>query len=263
LKKYERFMVTSKALAIALTLAVGCLHAQMGPLTSPGKAPQAKSQEELDAYLDVVTAVEPADVIRLTGAFAQKFSASELLSSVYQAQLHAYEQLDDFEGMLAAGRRSLAGSPDNLNTLLSLSSAIAKRAGSRPDRSRLLSEAKSYADRVLARLDTIRLSHKLSPEDWRAQKQQMQSEARGVLGLVALQSGRLAEALQELRSALTLAPAPQGVQYLQFGLAQVAAGEKQGAEETLRRAVALGPDSVRQLASDQLKRLERSAASSK
>ncbi|MBV8707031.1 MAG: hypothetical protein JO028_07565, partial [Acidobacteriaceae bacterium] len=70
--------------------------------------------------------------------------------------------------MLAAGRRSLAGSPDNLNTLLSLSSAIAKRAGNRPDRNRLLSEAKSDADRVLARLDTIHISHKqLGPDSVR------------------------------------------------------------------------------------------------
>ncbi|MBV8708812.1 MAG: hypothetical protein JO028_16595 [Acidobacteriaceae bacterium] len=50
----------------------------------------------------------------------------------------------------------------------SLSSAIAKRASNRPDYNRLLCEAKSYADRVLARLDTIHISHKqLGPDSVR------------------------------------------------------------------------------------------------
>jgi len=197
-------------LAALWLLAAGSLEAQFGSLPNPRQAPQARSQDELDSYLEIVTATEPRDVIRLVDAFVRKFSVSELLSSAYDVQLHAYERLDDFDGMLVAGRLSLSGSPNNLNTLLSLSSALANRAGHGPDRDRLLGEARGYAERALLGMDRIRISRKLPLEQLHVQKRQMQSEAHGVLGLVALQRGQSAAAVSELGSALTLATKPEG-----------------------------------------------------
>lgn len=245
------------ALAAAWLVAIGALQAQSVPLARPTEAPQAKSQAELDSYLEILSAADPREVIQQVDAFARQFAQSELLSSAYQAQLHACEQLDEFDGMLLAGRRSLAGSPDNLSTLLSLSSDIANRASKRPDRDQLLSEAKGYAERALDRLNRVRLPHKISLEQWRLQSQQMQAEAHGVLGLVALQKSQLEEALSQLGTALALAPKPEGVQFFRLALAQVSAGKKQDAEGNLQRAIELGPDPVRTLASSELKRLAR------
>jgi tetratricopeptide (TPR) repeat protein len=250
---------TALTLAAVLLTTGASVQAQFGSLTSPSQTPQAKSQEELDRYLEIVTATKPSEVIRLVSAFVHEFPQSELLSFAYQQEVHAYEQLDDFDGMLAAGRRALAGSPKSLETLLSLSSAIANRAGHRPDRDELLAEAKEYAETVLAEVNRIHISRKNSLEDWHKQKRQMESEAHGALGLVALQKGELANALSELGSSLDLAPDPQGVQFLRLGLAQVAAGRNHDAEENLRRAAERGPDPVRNLALDKLSKMKRSA----
>jgi len=76
-----------------------------------------------------------------------------------------------------------------------------------------------------------------------------------VLGVVAFQRSQFQPAIRELEMAISLVPRPQGVQFLRLGLALAAAGKKDDAEQTLRRAAELGPDPVRNGALDQLKKL--------
>jgi Flp pilus assembly protein TadD len=86
----------------------------------------------------------------------------------------------------------------------------------------------------------------------------MQSEAHGVLGVVALQLSQFQSAVSELEMAISLATRPQGVQFLRLGMALASSGKKDDAEKKLRRAAELGPDSVRSLALDQLKLMTHS-----
>src|ERR1700682_4782 len=94
-------------LALVLCLAlVGMsarIEAQFGPLARPGQAAQARSQEELDFYLEIVGATDNRVVVQKVRIFASEFPKSELLGAAYQYQLRAFEQLNDFDGMLAAG----------------------------------------------------------------------------------------------------------------------------------------------------------------
>lgn len=251
--------IRRRHLGLVLCLALGgmptCLEAQSGPLTNPGQAAQARSQEELDAYLEVVSATDSRTVLKDAKLFASEFPQSELLGAVYQYQLHAFERLDDFDGMLAAGKKALAADPDSLNTLLALAPAMANRAAGRPDRAQLLSEAETYAHRALNGIDAVHVPHELSIEQWNVRKHEMQCEAHGVLGVVAFQRAQFPAAIGELEMAIRLAPTPEGVQFLRLGLALVSAGRKNEAERNFRRAAELGPDSVRNLATDQLKKL--------
>jgi Flp pilus assembly protein TadD len=73
--------------------------------------------------------------------------------------------------------------------------------------------------------------------------------------VVAYQRGQFQPAMGELEMAISLAPKPEGVQFLRLGLALASVGKKGDAEQKLRRAAELGPDSVRNLALDQLKKL--------
>jgi tetratricopeptide (TPR) repeat protein len=231
------------------------LEAQYGHLASPGQAAQARSQEELDAYLEIVGATDARVVVQKVKIFASAFPKSELLGTAYQYQLQAFARLNDFDGMFAAGGKALAGDPDSLNTLLALAPAMASRAAGRPDRAQLLSQAESYAHRALDEIDKIRVPRELSIEQWNIRKHEMQSEAHGVLGVVAYQRGQFQQAIGELEMAISLATKPEGVQFLRLGLALASAGRKGDAEQKLRRAAELGPDSVHNLALDQLKKL--------
>jgi tetratricopeptide (TPR) repeat protein len=241
--------------ALALVGAPALLEAQFGPLASPGQAAQARSQEELDSYLEIVSANDPHVELQQVKAFASAFPKSELLGAAYQFQLHAFEQLNDFDRMLAAGEKALAADPDSLNTLLALAPAMANRAAARPDRVQLLAQAESYAQRALDGIDRIRVPRELSIEQWNTRKHEMQSEAHGAFGVVAFQRGQFPLAVGELEMAISLASAPTGVQFLRLGLALAGGGKKNDAEQKLRRAAELGPDSVRNVALEQLKKL--------
>ena len=106
---------------IGLILLLGpaaSLEGQSDAVLDPGKAAQAKSQEEFDKYLEIVVAADPHQVIGKVDAFVSEFPQSELLSAAYQYKMHACEKLNDFDGMLATGRKALLGNPDNVNILL-------------------------------------------------------------------------------------------------------------------------------------------------
>jgi tetratricopeptide (TPR) repeat protein len=231
------------------------VEAQFGPLASPGQAAQARSQDELDSYLEIVSAIDPGVVVQKVKIFVSAFPKSELLGAAYQYQLQAFERLNDFDGMLAAGGKALAADPDSLNTLLALAPAMANRAAARPDRVQLLAQSESYARRALDGIDKIKIPRELSIEQWNIRKHEMQSNAHGVLGVVAFQRSQFPPAISELEMAISLAPSPEGVQFLRLGLALAAAGKKDDAEQKLRRAADLGPEPVRNVALDQLKKL--------
>ena len=224
------------------------------------KAAQAKSQIEFDKYLEIVTAKDPQQTITRVDEFASLFPRSELLSPAYQYQMHAFQQMDEFDKMLAAGRKALQGNADDVNTLLALAPAMADRASSQPDRDDSLSQAEVYARHALELIESTRIPRKLSIEQWDEQKRKMQSEAHAVLGTVALQRKRGQDAVSEYKLGIALAPKPQGIHFLRLGLALASVGAKDDAEISFRRAAELGPAVVRSLAMEELERLSKQPA---
>jgi len=230
-------------------------EAQFGPLLTPAQAPQARSQQELDAYLEIITAPAAHEVVNKVDLFASRFPKSELLGIAYQYQMRAFEQLNDFDGMLTAGKKSLLSNPDNLNTLMTLAPALANHASQRPDRAILLAQAEEYAHRALQGIERTQIPRKIPLEHWELEKRGMQGQAHEVLGVVAMQRGQLQTAIGEFETAVHLSPHPKGVQFFRLGLAFASAGEKSNAEKVLRRAAELGPDPVRKLALHELKKM--------
>jgi tetratricopeptide (TPR) repeat protein len=236
------------------------LKAQSDALVDRGKTAQAKSEEEFDKYLEIVTAADPRQVVVEVDAFVSQFPHSELLSAAYQSKMHACEQLNDFDGMLAAGREALLRNPDDANTLLALAPAMASRAAGRTDRNELLTQAGYDAHHALEEIESKRISRQVSLQEWALHKGQMESEAHGVLGIVALQRNQSASAVREFKTSISLAAQPQGIQFLRLGLALSSSGAKSEAQENLRRAAELGPDAVRRSASEELKKLSQPVA---
>jgi tetratricopeptide (TPR) repeat protein len=231
------------------------LLAQFGPLLNAAQAPQARSKEELDEYLEIVTQTDPTRTVERVKSFAAQYPNSELLGFAYQYQARAFAQLDDLTGVLEAGHRALRANPDNLNTLLLLSSTIANHAAGRPDQASLLQEAEKYANQALAGIERAQVPRQILPEDWRKQKQTMQAQCHEVLGVVASDRGKLQTAIDEFTTAVHLNPAPQGDQFFRLGLAYASVGDKTRAREALERAAELGPPLVRKRALDELEKV--------
>jgi tetratricopeptide (TPR) repeat protein len=231
------------------------LVAQLGPLLSPSQAPQARSQEELDVYLEVVTEKDPQKTVKRVESFAVEYPNSELLGIAYQYQAQAYVQLNDFEGVVAAGEKALRAHPDNLNTLLILAPILAEHAPRCPDQAKMLAQAEDYARRILVGAEQMQIPRKVPLASWEAEKARMQAQAHEALGVVAVQRGQPQASVSEFESAVRVSPNPQGDQFYRLGVAYASTGEKGKAEEALRRARDLGPDNVRQLALTELAKL--------
>ena len=76
--------------------------AQFGPLSSPAQAPQAKSQAELDAYLEIISATEAPDIVKKVDVFASQYPGSAFLGLAYQTQTLAFQRLGDFDEFATA-----------------------------------------------------------------------------------------------------------------------------------------------------------------
>jgi tetratricopeptide (TPR) repeat protein len=252
-------------LGVALQL-LGCvsgLEAQFGPMVNPAQVPQARSQEELDTYLANITETDPQKTVKKVESFTAQYPKSELVGIAYEYQMHAYVQMNDFDGVLRAGEKALLAHPGNLNTLLPLASALASRAAGRPDRDQLLERAEGYAHQALKGMEETMIPRQISLERWEIQKRELQAEAHEVFGEVAMQRGQVQRAVSEFEMAVRADPNPQGIEFLRLGAAYELAGDAQGAERTLHRAAELGPAPVRQRALTNLKELTEKRSTTK
>ena len=241
------------AVALALIGSTTGLRAQLGP----AQAPQARSQEELDAYLEILTSSDPEETVVKTDRFASRYPKSELLGTVFQYQTQAYQEQGDFDGVLGAGKRSLGLHPDNLNTLLILASTIPNATGTGSDSAPLLERAEEYARRVLTKIKQMRIPRQISLERWETIRGQMAAQSHEALGHIAAKRGQLQVAVAELERAAFDNPIPQGSQFFRLGVAYVLAGNNDRAESVLRRAATLGPDLIRERALSELHKIEK------
>jgi tetratricopeptide (TPR) repeat protein len=251
MKKSKRILL----IAFAIMCGSVCLEAQLGPFSSPAHAPQARTQEELDAYLLITIGQDPKIVIRNTETFALQYPQSKLLGTAYEYQMLAYEQTSDFQGLLSAGEKALHLQPDSVNTLLTLANAIPNGLAGRSDSVDLLTRAQEYARRALRGIDQMRIPLEMPLEGWESSKGEMVSRAHEALGQVAMKRNQLPVAVSEFEVAARGNPKPRGSQFYRLGAAYAAIGNNEGAVTALRRAAELGPDALRELAEHELKEL--------
>ena len=259
----RRTSMSTLLLTLAVGFAAAGVHAQTGPLPRKAQAPQARSQDEMDAYLQVADAADPREAVRLAEVFATRYPASELLGLVYQSQMHAYESLGDFRAMLRTGKEALVAQPDNLNTLLALAPAMANHAEGSSDRAELLDGAADYARRALTGVAKTRPPHEISIERWSVERRDIEKRAHEVLGVVALARRQSVAAIDEFEAVIRLAPSADGAEFFRLGAAYSIAGRREEAEQAFRRAAELGPEDVRTLARKELGKVSAPAAPQK
>jgi tetratricopeptide (TPR) repeat protein len=245
--------------ALAVGLAVlsfaGALPGQFGPSLNPLQWPQARSQEELDALLEIVTESDLNRTPQKVDLFVADFPKSEFLGVVFQYKMLACERTGHFECLLQSGEKALQFQKDNLNVLLTLASVIPRAGSQQTDAPELLDRAEDYARRALKRLKEIHIAHETSLERWKITRGEMEAQAHQALGQVATRRGDLERAIAEFEIAAFNSPSPQGSQFLLLGTAYAGAGKTIDAVKALRRAAELGPDEVQKLASKELMKL--------
>jgi tetratricopeptide (TPR) repeat protein len=229
--------------------------AQFGPLVDTMDAPQAKTEEELDLYLELAVSTSPRASVMIAERFAAEYPKSDLLGLVFEYEMQACERLDDFEGTLRAGRKALDLQPANVDTQLTLASVIPDHALGRDDSERLLQEADRYSRASLRQLSTMHIPKEISPTRWKALRGQLEAQAYDALGKIARDKGDLRAAIAEFNLAVLHSPVPKGEHFVHLGAVYEQARRNQEAKTAFQHAVELGPDPVREVAERELAKL--------
>ena len=248
-------METISRIGLLALIAVFQALGQFGVFQNLGHTPQAKTPEEFDAYLEILSETDASRRAHMVSAFAQRFAGSELLGNAYQHQLTAFVELDSLAGVLTAGRIVLARIPDNLTALLTLASSIPNGTTGRTDAVDLLDAAELYANTALEVLEKKQIPRSIPFVEWKLARSEMQAQAHESLGHVAAKRGNFAEAVLEFERARDLSPRPAGRQFFRLGVAYTWVGRLTEARHALESAVSLGPDPIRRLAQDELKKI--------
>ena len=222
------------------------VYAQGPPAPSSGLSPQARTQQEFDDWVDLVESSDPRAIVRLANEFLARYPQSGFIARVYQAQMLAYEQLDNYEGAVDAGRKAVRLSPENLHILATLANLLPLGVTfGRTDDPRL-DEAERYARRLLTRLPEP--PGTLSNGEWKRTRLRLEVSAHSALGLVFLARSQPQPAILELEWVTNRSPEADGLQYLRLGSAYTMARDFCAALQAFERAVNLGPEPVMQRA---------------
>jgi len=228
------------------------VRGQFGPLMTSTQTPQAKSAEELDSYLEIYRNRDPQSTVSLANQFAATYPESEFLGLVYEHQALAYQEMNNYEGVVRAGERALARSPRNIKVLVTLALAIPNGVTSRSDSSQLLEQAEDYARRALKELDEKKIPQDLALEKWEALKGGLESDCHEALGHISVKRGDISGAVREFRRAALGNPQPNGRQFLRLSSAYQLAGQYEAAEQAAARAVEVSEGHIWHLALQQL-----------
>jgi tetratricopeptide (TPR) repeat protein len=145
--------------------------------------PQAKTQEEFQAFQAAAQNPDMAAAEKATNEFAEKYPQSELKARLYQVMMHRYQAVNNAEKTVEMGHKVIALQPDNPVALVLVATVLAERTRDTDlDKDDRLGEVDKNAKAALANLDKINLGGTPTPEQAAAAKATVTSLAYGAMG---------------------------------------------------------------------------------
>jgi tetratricopeptide (TPR) repeat protein len=149
------------------------------------RPPQAKTQPEFDAYKAAVALTDPAAQEKAAADFATKYPESELRPVLYKAVMHGYQQANNADKMMEMAQKVLTYDPDDPEALIGVAQVLAERTRDTDlDRDQRLAEARKDAERALSTIDTDLPTSGYPPEQLKAYKDFLRSDAYTILGTI-------------------------------------------------------------------------------
>jgi tetratricopeptide (TPR) repeat protein len=263
--------------ATAMCFAIWAQNQQPKPST---KMPQAKTQQEYEAYKKFQGETDPAkkaaageQFIRdypdseLTGPFVcpllvqifeqlNNFSKAveygekslnsdlpkETVLFIYQGIVISYQQLNNYEKTVEWGEKFLTADPNNTFALYILSSVIPERIKDEDvDRQSKLDRTSDYGKRLLQIIANAQRPAQLTDEQWKQQKAQLEGGDFAALGFVALHQKNYDEAVRQYKQSTDIYP-KDPIAFYRLGMAYSFNKKNEEAIRALATSVALsGP----------------------
>jgi tetratricopeptide (TPR) repeat protein len=185
--------------------AAGQAGAQAAPAGK--RPPQAKTQPEFDAFNTAKALTDPAALEKASADFAAKYPDSELRPLLYKAAMHSYQQANNADKMMEMAQKVLSYDPDDPEALLGVSQVLAERTRDTDlDRDQRLDEAKKDAEKALATVDTDLPTSGYPPEQLKAFKDFLRSDAYAILGTIDFSKKDWTDAEGNLRKSIDAFP---------------------------------------------------------
>ena len=171
------------------------------------RPPQAKTQPEFDAYKTAAAITDPAAQEKAAAEFAAKYPESELRPVLYKGVMHGYQQANNADKMMEMAQKVLSYDADDPEALLGVAQVLADRTRDTDlDRDQRLDEAKKDADRALLTVDTDLPTAGYPPEQLKAYKDFLRSEAYAILGTIDFDKKDWTDADGNLRKSIDAFP---------------------------------------------------------
>lgn len=236
--------------------------AQTAPANPASRPPQAKTKEEFDAYKAGAALTDPNQIMTAADQFAQKFPESELKALLYVQAMNIFQQLNEPQKEIAAGRKVLAIDPTDPVALIHVASALVETTGeSDLDKEQRYAEAARDAQAAIDNINTgLHIPPSVTPQQVAAVKSNIVSTAYETLGVIQMHKQDFAGAEVNFKKAADAsASEPVARIYLRLSVAQD--NEKKYAEalESANKALQYSQEGTveRTLAKQQQARLQK------
>jgi tetratricopeptide (TPR) repeat protein len=257
---------------------------QTPPPKAAAKQPQAKTQQEYDAFKKFEGETDLAKKALAGEQFIKDFPDSELIGPyatpllvdayqrlnnfqkvvdygekallsnppqqtalfVYQAIVVAYQQLNSYEKTVEWAEKFLTADPNNTFALYMLATVIPERIKDDDlDRQQKLDHTTEYAKKLLEVANAMQKPAAITEDQWKMQKAQLQGGGYSALGFVALHKKNYDEAISEYKKSLEVYP-KDAIAYYRLGLSYSFAKKNDEALKALVTSVAMnGPTQAR------------------
>lgn len=239
--------------------------AQAAPVKGLKPPPQAKTQEEYNAFLIAAQAAsgpDPAAAEPAVRDFQAKFPSSELTAQLYLALLFSYNSARNLDKAAEMGREVLKADPGNPVAAVYTGLILAESTrGTDIDASQKFDEANKDANLGLQNLEgNLMLPGNVTQEQVDATKADLKATAYDVLGLVAFKRNDFPTAEKDFRQSIQSRGQPgDAMSHLRLALALDKQNKYQEALPEAQKAVSLSnpQDNVSKSAQAEVERLQK------
>lgn len=187
------------------------------------KLPQAKTQAEYQAFQQVATQSDPAQLEKATDEFVVKYPDSELKAVLYQQLMFLYQNANNADKTLEMGHKVLAGDPDSVLALVMTAMVLSERTRDTDlDKDERFAEATKNAEKAIETMDAaFTPPPNFTPEQTTAAKSLLLANAYSALGAVQMNAKDDAGAEKNFQKAVQLNQSqPDALTYLRLAISQ-------------------------------------------
>ncbi|MCC6343798.1 MAG: hypothetical protein IT166_16465 [Bryobacterales bacterium] len=226
------------------------LLAVAAPVIWGQKAPQPKSQKEVEAIMAIQNAPDPDARIAAVENLLSKFADTEFKGfALYIATVSA-QQKNDYEKMMLYAERTLEADPKSYPTMLIMATGLAQRTREFDlDKEEKLAKAEKLANQAGELLKTAQKPNPaMTDEQWAAAKKDFEGQQHEALGLVALGRKKYDVAITEMKAAVDASG--DAANMVRLGQVYNMAGKPDEAIATLEKVMAMAdvPQQIKQIA---------------